>query len=146
MPVEYNHALKRIIQKDKLLQQLRARFTELLDEAQANHSCTIRKITEYTDIFGEFNALDINREDVPFVYKRIKKIQQKIHRTTQQRKRLMIEARRADTREKIQLGGLVVKANLRDCDKALVLGALKNCLTQLHPATKRVSIRLNRLG
>ena len=32
--------------------------------------------------------------------------------------------RRQDTREKIQLGGLVVKAGLRDEDKAFILGVL----------------------
>jgi len=34
------------------------------------------------------------------------------------------DARKRDTRQKIQLGGLVVKAGLRDSDKAFILGAL----------------------
>lgn len=34
------------------------------------------------------------------------------------------EDRKKDTREKIQLGGLVVKAGLRDIDKAVLLGWL----------------------
>ncbi|SCX22909.1 conjugal transfer protein TraD [Agrobacterium sp. DSM 25558] len=34
------------------------------------------------------------------------------------------EDRKKDTREKIQLGGLVVKAELRDIDKAVLLGWL----------------------
>jgi hypothetical protein len=34
------------------------------------------------------------------------------------------DARRKDTREKIELGGLVVKAGLRDADKAFLLGVL----------------------
>ena len=32
--------------------------------------------------------------------------------------------RRRDTREKIELGGLVVKAGLREADRAVILGAL----------------------
>lgn len=32
--------------------------------------------------------------------------------------------RKRDTREKIQLGGLVVKAGLRSADRAIILGAL----------------------
>lgn len=34
------------------------------------------------------------------------------------------ETRKRDTREKIQLGGLVVKAGLRTTDRAVILGAL----------------------
>jgi Conjugal transfer protein TraD len=34
------------------------------------------------------------------------------------------DARREDTREKIELGGLVVKAGLRDIDRAVILGIL----------------------
>lgn len=34
------------------------------------------------------------------------------------------EERKRDTREKIQLGGLVVKAGLRSADRAVILGAL----------------------
>jgi len=32
--------------------------------------------------------------------------------------------RKQDTHEKIQLGGLIVKAGLRDAEKAIILGAL----------------------
>ena len=35
-----------------------------------------------------------------------------------------LDARRQDTREKIELGGLVVKAGLRGADRAVVLGVL----------------------
>lgn len=35
-----------------------------------------------------------------------------------------MQDRKADTRDKIQLGGLVVKAGLRDENKAILLGAL----------------------
>lgn len=34
------------------------------------------------------------------------------------------DVRKRDTREKIQLGGLVVKAGLRTADRAVILGAL----------------------
>jgi hypothetical protein len=34
------------------------------------------------------------------------------------------QERKRDTREKIQLGGLVVKAGLRSADRAVILGAL----------------------
>lgn len=34
------------------------------------------------------------------------------------------EARRKDAHDKIQLGGLIVKAGLRDADRAFVLGVL----------------------
>nr|WP_155897646.1 conjugal transfer protein TraD [Aureimonas ureilytica] len=34
------------------------------------------------------------------------------------------DARRKDAREKIELGGLVVKAGLREADKAFLLGVL----------------------
>ena len=36
----------------------------------------------------------------------------------------MSDERRRDTREKIALGGLVVKAGLRSADRAFILGAL----------------------
>lgn len=39
--------------------------------------------------------------------------------------------RRQDTREKIQLGGLVVKAGLRRTDKAVILGILKEAACKL---------------
>lgn len=39
--------------------------------------------------------------------------------------------RRQDAREKIQLGGLVVKAGLRRTDKAVILGILKEAAARL---------------
>ncbi|TPN80743.1 conjugal transfer protein Dtr system [Mesorhizobium sp. B1-1-5] len=39
-------------------------------------------------------------------------------------RRQSAEERKRDTREKIQLGGLVVKAGLRSADRAVILGAL----------------------
>ena len=40
------------------------------------------------------------------------------------RRSAMSDERRLDARLKIELGGLVVKAGLRDADRALILGAL----------------------
>lgn len=39
-------------------------------------------------------------------------------------RRTASEARKKDAREKIELGGLIVKANLRTADRAVLLGAL----------------------
>lgn len=36
----------------------------------------------------------------------------------------MVKTRKRDAHEKIQLGGLIVKAGLRDLDKSVILGAL----------------------
>ncbi|NTB87800.1 conjugal transfer protein TraD [Agrobacterium tumefaciens] len=44
------------------------------------------------------------------------------------------EDRKKDTREKIQLGGLVVKAGLRDIDKAVLLGWLMELPKHLNDA------------
>lgn len=35
-----------------------------------------------------------------------------------------LDARKQDAREKIELGGLIVKAGLREADRAIILGAL----------------------
>jgi len=47
------------------------------------------------------------------------------------------DERKKDTREKIQLGGLVVKAGLRDVDKAVILGALLEAAERLKDQTVR---------
>jgi hypothetical protein len=46
----------------------------------------------------------------------------------------MADTRKADTRKKITLGGLVVKAGLKDASPALILGALLNA-AKLDPAS-----------
>lgn len=46
------------------------------------------------------------------------------------------DERRRDAREKIGLGGLVVKAGLRTTDKAVLLGALLE-LAELDPTSQR---------
>ena len=55
------------------------------------------------------------------------------------------EARKKDTREKIQLGGLIVKAGLRWEKRALLLGILIDAATRLkHDTVERD--RLTTLG
>ncbi|HAU2264226.1 TPA: conjugal transfer protein TraD [Legionella pneumophila] len=43
-----------------------------------------------------------------------------------------IKKRRADTRHKIELGGLVIKSGMNNFDKAIILGALKFALNLLN--------------
>lgn len=60
---------------------------------------------------------------------------------------LALAARKADTRHKIKLGGLVIKAGLGTADAALVLGALLELATTLSDATRSGDIeRLRTLG
>jgi hypothetical protein len=47
-----------------------------------------------------------------------------LERIMNMQRRQASEERKRDTREKIQLGGLVVKAGLRSADRAVILGAL----------------------
>ena len=55
------------------------------------------------------------------------------------------EARRKDTREKIQLGGLIAKAGLRHEKRALLLGLLIDAAQRIrHDETERA--RLTALG
>ena len=61
------------------------------------------------------------------------------HQPDQQPKRLKrvdSEARKRDTREKIELGGLVVKAGLRGAERAMILGLLLEGAT-LAPDSER---------
>jgi hypothetical protein len=46
------------------------------------------------------------------------------------------EERKRDTREKIQLGGLVIKAGLKNQDKALILGALIDATERIRDVTE----------
>ena len=52
--------------------------------------------------------------------------------------------RRKDAREKIALGGLIVKAGLRDANKAFLLGVLMEAAT--HPPGSIEHSRLEKLG
>ena len=52
--------------------------------------------------------------------------------------------RRKDAREKIALGGLIVKAGLKDANKAFLLGVLMEAAT--HPPGSSEHMRLEKLG
>lgn len=45
--------------------------------------------------------------------------------------RLSTQERKADTRNKIQLGGLVIKSRLSEFDKAVILGAMLEAVERL---------------
>lgn len=63
------------------------------------------------------------------------------------RRDAMSEIRRAETREKIALGGLVVKAGLAgraDVSKALILGVLLDGVARMREPVERA--RLERIG
>lgn len=50
------------------------------------------------------------------------------------------EARKRDTREKTQLGGLIVKAGLRHEDKAVLLGVLIDAIGRLAVSAERARL------
>ena len=47
-----------------------------------------------------------------------------LERAENKKRRTISESRKRDAREKIELGGLVVKAGLREADRAVLLGAM----------------------
>lgn len=49
------------------------------------------------------------------------------------------EQRKADTRNKIELGGLVIKAGLNELSKAMILGILIEAKTKLEQDPKLVA-------
>ncbi|CAH1660824.1 type IV conjugative transfer system coupling protein TraD [Chelatococcus asaccharovorans] len=55
------------------------------------------------------------------------------------------DARKQDTREKIELGGLIVKAGLRYEKRAVLLGMLIDASSRLH-ADESERARLTRIG
>lgn len=57
--------------------------------------------------------------------------EQRIHRLEQQLASIKLKERKQETRRKIELGGLVVKAKLDRYPKAVILGALLDALQQL---------------
>jgi hypothetical protein len=63
----------------------------------------------------------------------LKRLDERIVALERRRQREVIDERKKDTREKIALGGLIVKAGLRAADRAFLLGVL------LEAATVRVS-------
>lgn len=60
--------------------------------------------------------------------KEIIKEQQMLARTEQSLALEQLKKRKADTRHKIELGGLVIKSTLNTYNKAIILGALKHAL------------------
>jgi len=58
------------------------------------------------------------------IFKHIKKQQQTLMRCEKDYALKQIKQRRADTRRKIELGGLVIKAGMNVFNKAVILGAL----------------------
>lgn len=61
--------------------------------------------------------------------------------------RLSVQARKEDTRHKIQLGGLVIKAGMGDEDKAVVLGALLHAHKALvGPNGDTLKLKLKEIG
>ena len=59
------------------------------------------------------------------ILKQIKKEQQLIARCEQSIALEKLKKRRADTRRKIELGGLVIKSGMEGFNKAIILGALE---------------------
>jgi hypothetical protein len=53
-----------------------------------------------------------------------------------------MQARKQDTREKIQLGGLIVKAGLREENKSVILGMLLDAITKMQ-ADDSATVREN---
>ena len=66
----------------------------------------------------------------------IQRLRQRLSRAQEQSDAVTALERKQDAREKILLGGIVVKAGLRTVDKAVLLGALLELAT-LDPASKR---------
>jgi hypothetical protein len=63
--------------------------------------------------------------------KEIKRQEQLIARLENNRSLEKIKARKADTRKKIEFGGLVIKAGMNDFNKDIILGALAQAVTEI---------------
>lgn len=61
----------------------------------------------------------------------IQKIQQQIHRLERNLALEKIKKRKADTRRKIELGGLVIKAGMDHFPKSVILGALMDAFANI---------------
>ena len=62
----------------------------------------------------------------------------------EQIRRTALDARKQDAREKIELGGLIVKAGLREADRAIILGALIELVQRIGDPDE--GERLRRIG
>ena len=76
------------------------------------------------------SQLDLEVEKKPVDVK-IKKQTQLVAKLERQLALLKLKERKQDTRRKIELGGLVVKAKMDQLPKAMILGALIDALEQI---------------
>jgi len=143
--LKYLEVLHKIDATDRKLLDLRAKLAS--DQKKGLHKlpADLPKISEFTNLKIAFEDARITEPDQP-LYRRLKKGQQRINQTTNKRKRLMSEARKIDTRSKIQLGGLVVKAGLRETDKAVILGALMELATDIETGNSKKIESLKKRG
>jgi hypothetical protein len=72
--------------------------------------------------------------------KQIEKAKQRIARLEKSVALEKLKARKADTREKIQYGGLVKKSKMMDYSKDVVLGALIHCYELLEQEPEYVEL------
>lgn len=78
------------------------------------------------------------------LHKTIEKTKQKIARLEKSVALEKLKARKADTREKIQYGGLVKKSKMMDYSKDIVLGALLHCHELLEREPEYIEIFANK--
>lgn len=64
-----------------------------------------------------------------------------LERAENKKRRTISESRKRDAREKIELGGLVVKAGLREADRAVLLGAMIELSKQSNNQTEWSRLR-----
>lgn len=76
--------------------------------------------------WGDFSRVGLHKDVI-----RLRRVNGQIITLEHRKKQMRGNERRQDTREKIQLGGLVVKAGLRRTDKAVILGILKEAASKL---------------
>jgi hypothetical protein len=70
----------------------------------------------------------------------IKKEQQKIARLENSLALEKLKKRRADTRRKIEFGGLVVKSGMGDYNKSIILGALAHAMRSIEEDEAYITI------
>ncbi|WP_235911199.1 conjugal transfer protein TraD [Brucella pseudogrignonensis] len=74
----------------------------------------------------------------------LKRLDQRTAALERRRRRTVSNERRKDIREKIALGGLIVRAGLREADRAYLLGVLLNAATLV--VGSREYVRLKTAG
>jgi len=77
------------------------------------------------------SQLDLETSEVELPDAKIKKQAQLVAKLERQLALLKIKERKQDTRRKIELGGLVVKAKMDHLPKSIILGALLDALEQI---------------